>query len=117
MVIAGTALVLRNLLAAEHAFAEAVTLDPQLTRAWCNRPATPPYLTTYGYREGRRKVLRIHGPRCVDAVKPRTVMSSVMRRRNGLMDLSIIILYLMRTTASTLRHCNLSKCGCCCGTA
>ncbi len=34
MVIAGTALVLRNLPAAEQAFAEAITLDPQLTRAW-----------------------------------------------------------------------------------
>ena len=90
MVIAGTALVLRNLLAAEHAFAEAVTLDPQLTRAWCNRPVTPPYLTTYGYREGRREVLRIHGPRCVDAVKPRTVMSSIMRTRNGLIAVSVI---------------------------
>ncbi|MEM7176894.1 MAG: tetratricopeptide repeat protein [Pseudomonadota bacterium] len=34
MVLGGTALVLRNMAAAEQAFREAVTLDPQLTRAW-----------------------------------------------------------------------------------
>jgi len=33
-------------------------------------------------------------PRCVQAVKPRTVMSSIMRRRNGLMQSSVMGLLL-----------------------
>ncbi len=35
-------------------------------------------------------------PRCVRAVKPRTVMSSIMRRRNGLMDSSLMGPFLSR---------------------
>jgi hypothetical protein len=34
-------------------------------------------------------------PRCVQAVKPRTVMSSIMRRRNGLMVSSVMGLLLL----------------------
>ena len=33
-------------------------------------------------------------PRCVHAVKPRTSMSSIMRRRNGLIALSVMGLLL-----------------------
>ena len=34
-------------------------------------------------------------PRCVQAVKPRTVMSSIMRWRNGLMVLSLSVMGLL----------------------
>ena len=45
-------------------------------------------------------------PRCVQAVKPRTVMSSVMRRRNGLMALSVM--GLLPVLRSSLGNHNLN---------